>query len=391
MKKFLNNKIVTITSFALVLGFAGLITVLAATNPSLGMSNSFGILSSTYTNISAGTVNGDVGYTTPPVTPTTVTGLIHVADITYNQAGLDQNSSLVDLNSQPCDFNFGSATDLSLESQPLIPGVYCVTGAQSIGTGGITLNGSGTYIFRSTGALTTVTGSSVTLAGGASACDVFWTPIQATTLAANTDFTGTVIDAAGITVGSTVTWLGRALAFGGTVTTNTDTITVPTCTVPAPATLHVIKTVVNHNSTGVSSDFNLYVKLSGVNIAGSPLAGAVTPGNTYTISAGTYVVSEDLNTAYSSSFSGDCNSNGTIILSASDDKTCTITNTYIVPTVNSGGRNGGGGGFLLTQQQAPTQQQIITPISNTTTTSSPVIFPIPPKFPNTGFAPRNIF
>lgn len=163
----------------------------------------------------------------------TINGTTHVADSSYNQAGTDQGSALGTLNSQSCDFNFNSATDLSLLPQPLTPGVYCITAAASIGTGGITLNGSGTYIFRIDGALTTVANSNVTLSGGASSCNVFWTPTQATTLGANSSFIGTDIDTSGITVGSTVTWNGRALAFGGTVTTNADTISVPSCGTPA--------------------------------------------------------------------------------------------------------------------------------------------------------------
>jgi hypothetical protein len=58
---------------------------------------------------------------------------------------------------------------------------------------------------------------------------VFWTPTAATTLAANTTFFGTDIDAAGITIGDTILWTGRALAFGGTVSTVRDTITAPSC------------------------------------------------------------------------------------------------------------------------------------------------------------------
>ena len=95
--------------------------------------------------------------------------------------------------------------------------------------------------------------SNVTL-NGASAGDVFWTPSAATTLGANSTFIGTVIDDAGISIGNAVTWLGRALAFGGTVTTDTDTITVPT----TPARLHVIKQVVGGTATPAS--FNLHVK-----------------------------------------------------------------------------------------------------------------------------------
>lgn len=70
----------------------------------------------------------------------------------------------------------------------------------------MTLDGAGTYIFRPTGALGTTAGSSVIL-NGASECDVFWAPTAATTLGANSTFIGTVIDAAGITIGNTVNWL----------------------------------------------------------------------------------------------------------------------------------------------------------------------------------------
>ena len=40
---------------------------------------------------------------------------------------------------------------------------------------------------------------------------------------------GNILDAAGITIGHFANLTGRALAFGGTVTTDANTITVPTC------------------------------------------------------------------------------------------------------------------------------------------------------------------
>ena len=215
----------------------------AATSPSLGMASTFGILSSTYTNTAGGTtINGDLGYTTPPAVTPTVNGNTHHADSTYNQAGIDQGSALSALNSQPCTFTFApGAIDLASDTTHGVvgsygPGVYCITGAASVGGGGtITLTGSGTHIFRMTGALNTSANSQV-VASGVSACDVWWTPGAATTLGANSTFLGTDIDASGITIGNTNRWSGRALAFGGTVTTTADTITVPTCGVtPTPS------------------------------------------------------------------------------------------------------------------------------------------------------------
>ncbi len=215
----------------------------AATTPSLGAAASYGVLSSTYTNTTAGTtINGDVGFTTGPVVVPGGVQLNFGSGAPYATAGSDQGSALANLNSQACTFTFAAgAIDLAADTTHgsigvYGPGVYCVSGAASIGSGGITLNGAGTYIFRISGALTSVANSAVVLANGAAACDVFWTPSAAITLGANSTFVGTAIDTAGITVGSTVGWVGRALAFGGTVTTSLDTVTVPTCSAPATPT-----------------------------------------------------------------------------------------------------------------------------------------------------------
>lgn len=210
----------------------------AATSPGLGAANGFVILSSTYSNSASGTtLNGGLGYTVPPATNPTVNGATHNADSVYNQAGIDQGNALINLNNQPCSFTFAPGNiDLASDTThgPVgvyTPGIYCASGAASIGGGGtVTLNGPGTYIFRMDGALTTSANSIVTLANGASACDVWWTPTAGTTLGANSTFQGTDIDAAGVAIGNNVTWTGQALAFGGTVSTDSDTISTATCT-----------------------------------------------------------------------------------------------------------------------------------------------------------------
>ena len=233
----------------------------AATDPGLGLASTFGVLSSTFTNTAIGTIiTGDLGYTTGPAVAPTVSGTTHVADATYNQAGIDQGSALASLNSQACTFTFPAgavnlATDTSHGTIGIYsPGVYCTTAssAASIGTAGITLTGNGTFIFRIEGALTSVPNSAVRLASGASSCDVWWTPTAATTLGSPSTFLGTDIDASGITVGSTVGWTGRALAFGGTVTATTDTFTVPTCSSPTTTTVASSTTTVASSTTTVA-------------------------------------------------------------------------------------------------------------------------------------------
>ena len=102
-------------------------------------------------------------------------------------------------------------------------------------TTNVTLSGAGIYIFRPGGALNTGANSRVLLAGGACASDIYWAPVGATTIGASAalsptpTFVGNILDAAGITIGHFAHLSGRALAFGGTVTTDANTITVPTC------------------------------------------------------------------------------------------------------------------------------------------------------------------
>lgn len=356
MKKIILNPVLYVLAlFTASLSFMLTIpTALAATSPSLGTASTYGVLADTFNyNIGLTTILGTAGQSAlgyvgafPGGGATlAVTGDTEVNNAARTQAGLDQNNALnnvVDgLNTQVCT-SIGAAVDLAIFDMdgagPLppgtyTPGCYSSTGAMSVGGGGtVTLSGPGTFIFRPVGALDTSANSIVQLAAGASECDVFWAPTAATTLGADSTFVGYILDAAGITIGNNVSILGSALAYGGTVTADTDTITVPVCTA-APATLHVVKNVVNDNTgVAIASDFNLHVTLLGVDVAGSPAAGAVGPvGTTYSLSPDTYVVSEDAFAGYTTTYGGDCDATGNIILASGADLTCTVTNNDIAP------------------------------------------------------------
>ncbi len=337
MKKFSKFLKLSLLVIPLLVGLAGPSSALAATSPSLGTESTYGIVSSTYTNsLNAGTettINGDVCYTTGPATaPIAINGATNSP--CPAATGTAQSTALANLNSQACT-SLGSNVVLS---GTFTPGCYSSTGTMDITLSTtVTLNGPGTYIFRSGGALTTGANSKVVLTNGASASDVFWTPGGAVVIGANSStsatptFVGNIIADAlgstGINLGHFVNLLGRALAFGHTVTTDSNTITVPT-------TLNVIKTVINNNGgVAASSAFNLHVKLGGTDVAGSPAAGAATPGTLYTLSPNTYVVSEDANSSYTQSFSGDCNASGSVTLVRGDAKTCTITNDDVASPV----------------------------------------------------------
>ncbi len=172
--------------------------------------DNFAVLASTYTNTAAGTViTGDIGYTTGPKVVPTISGSTHMADSVYSQAGLAQNAATSSAKSQACTTNLGTTVNLSLVNGGVYtPGVYCTTGAASIGTAGITLSGNGIYIFKINGALTTVSKSNVMLTNGAQASDISWVPTQATTLGANSNFAGTILDASGVTISNGVSITG---------------------------------------------------------------------------------------------------------------------------------------------------------------------------------------
>ncbi|NTW89289.1 MAG: VWA domain-containing protein [Candidatus Moranbacteria bacterium] len=100
-------------------------------------------------------------------------------------------------------------------------------------------------------------------------------------------------------------------------------------------TLRVIKSVINDNGgSASSSSFNLHVKSGGSDVSGSPAAGSAT-GTVYTLNAGSYAVSEDAPVSgyAKTGFSGDCNSDGVVAVVAGQEKTCTITNDDIAPSL----------------------------------------------------------
>jgi len=114
---------------------------------------------------------------------------------------------------------------------------------------------------------------------------------------------------------------GRALAFGGTVGANFDTITVPTCSAGS-SIIRVIKNVINNNG-GLATADDFSTTISGVTTAVPTAAGAAFPGvDNVLTSTGAYSVDEGAHVGYAKTLSAGCS--GTIV--AGQIKTCTITN-----------------------------------------------------------------
>ena len=313
---------------------------------------------------------------------TVVNGTTQNSTAAWTAAGIAQGNTLINLNNQYLNSctNIGEVGNLDAivinggTPGHFPPGCYYRAGAMNIAVSAtVNLDGAGTYIFKSTGGAVTTGANSAVVLNGASACDVFWTPVAATTLGANSTFKGTVIDAAGITIGDTVAWLGRALAYGGTITSNgalvstSNTITVPACTNPASVT--VTKVVVNNNGrTKVVSDFPLFVGAAGV-----------ASGILNNFAPGTYAITETLDPAYAQTFSGSCAS-GSITLASDGNYACTITNDDIPTTPQSG------------SSHRSTNVVTSTTVTVVTATTTPFVAPpffVIPSLPNTGLPPES--
>ncbi|MFA6272897.1 MAG: ice-binding family protein [Candidatus Paceibacterota bacterium] len=395
MKKF-NKGSVNVLAISGVVGFFVLITALAiywskgpmntalltktqlaaAVAADLLSTDNFAVLAgSTITNTGISSITGDLGLS-PGLSvtgfpPGVLVGTQHVSDATAIQAKTDLVTAYNDAAGQTPV----SRVPTELGGTTKAAGIYdSASGTFGI-TGTLTLDAQGdpnaVFIFKTTSTLITAGSSSVVLANGAQACNIFWQVGSSATLGANTTFKGNILALTSITLTTGASVVGRVLARNGAVTLDTNTVAKATCALPvaspAKATLHVIKTVDNVNDgTAISSDFNVHVKFSGTDVVGSPASGVDDPGTSYSLAAGTYVVSEDTNTSYTPVISGDCDLNGSVTLAAGAEKTCTITNTDI-PLPAPAATPSGDGGYW-----APL------PLINVTKIPSPLALPSGP-------------
>ncbi|MCX6739696.1 MAG: ice-binding family protein [Candidatus Parcubacteria bacterium] len=341
MKLLCKNPIVALlVIFVLLLGIGviGPMTAQAVgTLPPLGAVATYSVLAQTaITDAGGSSITGDVGMNASGASITGLTGAQVIPGNIYSNplvapatillpAAVQLNAATASGNlvGQGCDFSYG-AQDLTLLS-PLTPGVYCSSSTFSL-SGNLTLSGAGVYIFKSVTSLTNA--GYITLAGGARACDVFWSVGSLATInsgGAGTSFAGTIFAGTGVHFGPGVTLDGRALAIGGDVTMGSTTISGPSCA-PATGNINVAKIVVG--GTKVIADFPLFVN-----------GGAVVSGVTNPFAPGAYTITETGNANYAAAYSVDC-VGGTVNLLAGDNKFCVVTNTYTAPPVSGGGGSG---------------------------------------------------
>jgi hypothetical protein len=197
---------------------------------SIGGASSFAVLAgSTVTNTGASIIGGDVGVS--PGTsltgfgpPAMESGVLHSAD--FVSAGGQTALAIAFANAMASPGAVTLTADLG--GQTLTPGVYSVASSLAI-TGTLVLDAQGNpdavWIFQIGSTLTTaVNNSDVLLLNGAQAQNVFWAVGSSATLNGGTNFVGTIMAQASITVGAGVNVNGRLLAMSGAVTLDADTV-----------------------------------------------------------------------------------------------------------------------------------------------------------------------
>ncbi len=221
-----------LTSLMALTMFAGQ-ALAAQPQVGLGAADNFAVLAgSAVTNTGPSTINGDLGLSPGTAItgfpPGTVNGVVHATDAVAGQAQSDLTTAYNDAAGRiPAN-----AVAADLGGQTLVAGVY--KSASSLGlTGTLTLDAQGdanaVFVFQAGSALTTASGSRVTLVNGAQPCNVFWQIGSSATLGSGSNFTGTLLALTSISLNDSVTVAGRALARNGAVTLINDTITAAHC------------------------------------------------------------------------------------------------------------------------------------------------------------------
>jgi hypothetical protein len=199
----------------------------------LGAAGNFVVLAgSTVTNTGPTSVTGDLGVSPGTAVtgfpPGTLVGAQHAGDLTAAQGVFDLTTAYNDAAGRTlCPVTVAG----NIGGQTLTPGLYKSTSSLEISSGDLTLDAQGdadaVFIFQIASTLTTTSGRQVVLSGGAKSTNVFWQVGTSATLGTTSAFQGTIMADQAITLNTSATLNGRALARIAAVTLDSNTIVKP--------------------------------------------------------------------------------------------------------------------------------------------------------------------
>lgn len=181
-------------------------------------------------------LNGDLGLSPGSAVngfpPGVVNGTQHVTDPAAAQAQLDLTTAYNEAQGRSTN---PIAMPGNLGGLTLVPGLYkSGDGAQISGTGSnaiLTLDAGGdstaVWVFQMASTLQTDSGTSIVLAGGAQASNVFWAVGTSATLGTTSSFAGTIMADQTITLNTGAKLNGRALARIAAVNLDGSEVTLP--------------------------------------------------------------------------------------------------------------------------------------------------------------------
>jgi len=184
------------------------------------------------------------------------------------KAETDAATAYTALGTQACTTSYGVPTDLG--GMTLTPGVYCFASSAAL-TGTLTLDAGGNpnavWVFQIGSTLTTASASSVQLANSAQFANVYWAVGSSATLGTGSAFDGNILAVASITLNTSATLSGRALAQNGAVTLDSNMVSLCACVGPyAAVTSTVVKTIPVPGKGGPSTVFGATLSPDGQNV-----------------------------------------------------------------------------------------------------------------------------
>jgi hypothetical protein len=212
----------------------------------LGSTAHFAILAgAAITTTGGGTIKGDVGASpiagaAIAIPSELVDGIIYSVDATCTATSFVIDPALLTTAKGDLTIAYNDAAgrtpipsgpelNPTLAGATLAPGLYKFTGQALLTGSDLTLSGGpeDVWIFQITSDLQVDSGRAVILAGGAQAKNIFWQVGTSAVLGTSTSFKGTIIADQAITMMTSSTIEGRALAFSAGVTYNGSAGTLP--------------------------------------------------------------------------------------------------------------------------------------------------------------------